>query len=122
MLNFGQSHARCSMEFPMATDLKGKKIAILATIGFEQAELIEPRKALEQAGAKTDVVSLNAGKIKAWNEKDWGMEVDVDLTVDQANAADYDALLLPGGVMNPDKLRINETAVNFVKEFVAASK
>ena len=106
----------------MTKELEGKKIAILATDGFEQAELVEPRKALREAGAKTEIVSLHDGKIKGWNENDWGEEVNVDLIVDKANAGDYDALVLPGGVMNPDKLRMNETAVAFVKAFVDAAK
>jgi protease I len=110
------------MNFVMANELHGKKIAILATDGFEQAELLEPRRALEAVGAKTQVVSLNAGNIKGWNEKNWGADVKVDVTVEDAKAADYDGLLLPGGVMNPDKLRINEQAVAFVKAFLDAAK
>jgi protease I len=106
----------------MANKLDGKRIAILATDGFEQSELLEPRKALDQAGAKTEVVSLKTGKIKGWNHTDWGEEVKVDLTVESATAANYDGLLLPGGVMNPDKLRMDPKAVQFVKEFVTAGK
>ncbi len=106
----------------MAEELKGKTVAILATDGFEQSELLEPKKALEAAGAKTHIVSLQSGQIKGWNDKDWGESVDVDLTVDQANAADYNALMLPGGVMNPDKLRVNNQAVAFVKAFFEAGK
>ena len=88
-------------------NLTGKKIAILATHGFEQAELLQPQGALQAAGAETKVVSLEKGKIKGWNEKNWGQEVPVDLTVDEAKPDDFDALLLPGGVMNPDHLRTN---------------
>jgi len=102
--------------------LEGKTIAILATDGFEQSELLEPRKALEKEGAKTQVVSLKDGKIKGWNAKDWGEEVKVDLTVDSAQADQYDALVLPGGVMNPDTLRTNPKAVEFVKAFIDAHK
>ena len=106
----------------MAQSLQGKKVAILATNGFEQAELIEPRKALQDAGAHAHVVSIEPGQIKGWNKTDWGDKVQVDVTLDQANPNDYDALVLPGGVMNPDKLRINEQAVNFVRAFVRAGK
>ena len=102
--------------------LQGKKVAILATDGFEQSELLEPRKALEEAGATTEVVSLAAGKIKGWNEKNWGQEVSVDVPLDSAKPSDYDALLLPGGVMNPDRLRMNQQAVRFVSEIVNAGK
>jgi len=115
----------------MASNLKGKKIAILATDGFEQAELMEPRKALEAAGAQTEVISPNSvqgstgetkGKIKGWNHTDWGESVKVDKTLDTAHADDYDALVLPGGVMNPDTLRTNPKAVEFVKAFIDAHK
>jgi protease I len=106
----------------MARNIEGKRVAILATIGFEQSELLEPKKALDNAGAKTDVISPQAGKIKAWNLQDWGVEVPVDKELKNANPADYDALLLPGGVMNPDKLRVNPDAVKFVKHFVDEGK
>jgi len=103
-------------------NLQGKKVAILATNGFEQSELLEPRKALDQAGATTKVVSPEEGKIKGWNHKEWGQEVPVDLSLSSAKANDFDALLLPGGVMNPDHLRMNPQAVNFVKSFTDAGK
>jgi protease I len=106
----------------MANTLQGKKIAILATDGFEQSELTEPRQALQEAGAETQVVSLNQGKIKGWNHKDWGDEVAVDLALKSANPAEFDALLLPGGVMNPDQLRMNSDAVQFVRNFFEAGK
>ena len=107
----------------MATaTLHGKKIAILATDGFEQAELLEPRKALDQTGAKTQVVSPKDGKIRGWNHKDWGQEVSVDVPLKSAKPEDYDALLLPGGVMNPDQLRMIPEAVAFVKHFTDAGK
>ncbi|HEY3825073.1 MAG TPA: type 1 glutamine amidotransferase domain-containing protein [Bryobacteraceae bacterium] len=102
--------------------LQGKKIAILATDGFEQAELLEPRKALDEQGATTLVVSPEKGKIRGWDEKDWGEEISVDLDLNSASAEDFDALLLPGGVMNPDKLRMNKQAVEFVREFFADGK
>jgi len=104
------------------TKLDGVRVAILATDGFEQSELFEPKKALEEAGATVQIVSLEAGEIKGWNHTNWGETIDVDLTVDEANADDFDALQLPGGVMNPDKLRMNEQAVNFVKAFFDAGK
>ena len=106
----------------MTNKLEGKKVAILATDGFEQSELFEPRQALEEAGAKVTIVSLKSGEIKGWNENNWGETVKVDLTVEEANADDFDALQLPGGVMNPDKLRVDENAVNFVKSFFEAGK
>jgi protease I len=106
----------------MEQSLQGKRVAILATHGFEQAELLEPRKALEAQGAKTQVVSPEPGTIKGWNEKDWGQQVPVDLALDSADAADFDALLLPGGVINPDKLRMIPQAVRFVRQFFEAQK
>jgi len=102
--------------------LTGKKVAILATDGFEQSELLDPKRALEEAGAETFVVSIKAGDIKGWKDKDWGKSVHVDLTVGSADAADYDALVLPGGVMNPDMLRIDEKAVAFVRSFFVQHK
>lgn len=106
----------------MSSELKGKKIAILATDGFEQAELIDPRKALDDAGATTVVISPKSGEIKGWDMKDWGQSVKVDLSLADANPNDYDALVLPGGVMNPDHLRMDPAAVNFVRLFVATGK
>jgi len=106
----------------MASNLKGKKIAILATDGFEQSELMKPRQALEDAGAETEVISPNSGEIKGWNHKDWGETVKVDKTLDKADPQDYDGLVLPGGVINPDHLRMDEKAVNFVKQFVSTGK
>lgn len=101
----------------MAKHLEGLKVAIIATNGFEQVELTEPRKALSEAGAMTEVVAPESGKIKGWDHTDWGDEVDVDRTLDEASPNDYNALLLPGGVLNPDKLRMNEKAVSFVRHF-----
>ncbi len=106
----------------MAQQLAGKKVAILATEGFEQVELTEPKKALEEAGATTEVISLKAEPIKGWKFTDWGESVPVDRLVSEAKVEDYDLLLLPGGVQNPDKLRLDPTAVAFVKEFVASGK
>jgi protease I len=106
----------------MGNELRNKRVAVLAENGFEQSELIEPRKALQEAGATADVVSPQSGKIKGWNHTDWGDEVAVDRRLEDARADEYDALLLPGGVMNPDKLRMNPRAVQFVKHFVDAGK
>lgn len=106
----------------MAQDLKGKKVAILATEGFEQVELTEPRKALEAAGATAHVVSPKPGKIKGWKFTEWGDSVDVDKTLDEAKPEDYDLLLLPGGVQNPDKLRMDPKAVAFAKKFFESGK
>jgi protease I len=106
----------------MADNLAGTKIAILATDGFEQVELTEPKKALEEAGGFTEVVSPKSGEIKAWKMKDWGETVKVNKTLEKARAQDYDALVLPGGVMNPDQLRMDPKAVQFVKEFVATGR
>jgi protease I len=106
----------------MAQSLANKKVAILATEGFEYVELTEPRKALEAAGAKTEVISPKQGKIKGWNIDNWGPEVAVDVALDSADPKSYDALLLPGGVMNPDKLRQDPKAVQFVKTFFESGK
>jgi protease I len=106
----------------MADQLIGKRVAALVTHGFEQDELVQPRKALLDAGATVDVVSLESGRIRGWKYKEWGEEVAVDRTLDQARVADYDALLLPGGVMNPDRLRMDSRAVQFVKRFFDEGK
>jgi len=97
-------------------------VAALVDNGFEQSELLEPRKALEDAGARVDVVSPQRSEVRGWKHTDWGKSVSVDRGLDEASADEYDALLLPGGVMNPDKLRVNPKAVAFVKAFVAAGK
>jgi len=102
--------------------LSGKRVAILATDGVEQVELTEPRKALDSAGATTKVVSPKSGSIKGWNHTEWGEQIPVDVSLDSASANDFDALLLPGGVMNPDHLRMNRSAVNFVRAFFEAGK
>jgi len=106
----------------VANDLRNKRVAALVDTGFEQSELVEPRKALEAAGAEVDVISPQQGRVKGWSDKHWGEDVQVDRQLDGANASDYDALLLPGGVMNPDKLRMNPKAVQFVKAFVDSGK
>ena len=102
--------------------LSGKRVAILATDGVEQVELTEPRKALDAAGATTKVVSPKSGSIKGWNHTEWGEQIPVDVSLDITSPSDFDALLLPGGVMNPDHLRMNRSAVNFVRAFFEAGK
>jgi protease I len=102
--------------------LKGKKVAILVTDGFEQVELIEPRAALDAAGAETHVVSPKKDKVRGWNHTEWGADLKVDQALDQAQPEQFDALLLPGGVMNPDALRIQPKAVEFVEAFFDAGK
>jgi len=102
--------------------LSGKRVAILATDGVEQVELLEPRKALDAAGAKTTVVSPKSGSIKGWDIDNWGSEIKVDLALNNASPDDFDALLLPGGVINPDTLRTIPSAVDFVRAFFEAGK
>ena len=106
----------------MEQKLSGKRIAILATDGFEQSELFEPKKALEEAGAETCIVSLKSGEIKGWSEGNWGKSIKVDELVADCDSDDFDGLLLPGGVINPDKLRKEEDAVDFVQGFVEEQK
>jgi protease I len=106
----------------MTEKLNNLRVAILVDNGFEQVELTEPQKALEQAGATTQIVSPAEGKVKGWQHTEWGDEFPVDVVLDDANSKGFDALLLPGGVMNPDKLRMNERAIAFIKEFFDAGK
>jgi protease I len=106
----------------MAISLNGYKVAILAVDGFEQAELIEPQRALKEAGAQVDVVSQKPGQIQGFNHVDKADKVDVDVTLDAANIADYDAVVLPGGVVNGDAIRLDEKAQRFVKEANQAQK
>lgn len=94
-----------------------KRVLIVATDGFEQSELMDPKKALEDAGIETVVASLQPGSITGWKDKNWGEAVAVNLTIDEVDAAEYDALLLPGGQMNPDILRMNDRAVDLVNDF-----
>lgn len=106
----------------MANELRGVRVAILATDGFEQSELIEPRKALVVAGAHTEVVAPNEGRIQGMQHHEKGETVGVDRGLDRAKAIDYGALVLPGGVANPDSLRMDERAVAFVRDFFDAQK
>jgi protease I len=98
------------------------RVAILVTDGFEQVELMEPRMALADAGAETFVVSPKSGRVRGWNFTEWGDEVPVDMSLNEARPDDFDALLLPGGVMNPDRLRMDDGAVEFASAFFAADK
>jgi protease I len=102
--------------------LNGIKVAILATSGFEESELFEPKKALEENGAAIDIIAPEKGKIKAWKHGEWSRDIDVDVVVDDADVHNYDALLIPGGVINPDKLRRNEKAVELVSSFFNLNK
>ncbi len=103
-------------------DLKGLKVAILIDDGFEQVEMVDPRKALDQAGAETRIVSPRTERVRGWNFTDWGDKFPVDVPLDKARPNDFDALHLPGGVINPDALRIQPKAVEFVKAFFDAGK
>ena len=105
----------------MAT-LTGKKIAILTENGFEEVELTSPKKALEEAGAEVQIVSPHKDKVKAWDKDHWSIDLAVDKNLDEAKAEDYDALVLPGGVLNPDQLRLNKKAVEFAQQFLETGK
>ena len=102
--------------------LKGKKIALITESGFEEVEFTSPKSALEEQGAFVEVISPNEGTIKSWDKVDWGKDFKVDKTLEEAKPEDYDAVLIPGGVLNPDKLRTNEDAVAFIKHFFSLGK
>ncbi len=106
----------------MADELKGRKVAILTADGFEEVELTSPRDAIQLAGGQTHIVSPKRDVVRAKKGNDWSLDFDVDVPLDQASAANYDALLIPGGVINPDKLRVNEQALGFVRAFFKAGK
>jgi protease I len=107
----------------MATDkLSGKKVAIVTENGFEEVELTSPKEALEQAGAQVYIISPQKGKVKAWNHDHWSIELPVDVNIKDANVNDYDALMVPGGVLNPDQMRINADCVEFAKQFLESGK
>lgn len=106
----------------MEQSLKGKRVAVLVENGFEQSELLEPRRALLEAGAEVDVVSPQRGKVQGWRHQEKGEQVAVDVTLEDARADQYDALVLPGGVMNPDQLRQQPEAVSFVRHFFDSDK
>ncbi|HET6637453.1 MAG TPA: type 1 glutamine amidotransferase domain-containing protein [Gemmatimonadota bacterium] len=106
----------------MAKDLTGKRVAIVVADGFEQVEMTSPREALEEAGAETYLVSIEERRVKGWKHTVWGDTFDVDVPIDEADPEDYDALVLPGGVMNPDKLRRDERVLEFVRAFFEEGK
>jgi protease I len=104
------------------TTLSGKKVAILSENGFEESELTSPKKAMEDAGIKVEIVSPQKEKIKGWNHDHWSIELTVDVNVADANPDEYDALVVPGGVMNPDLMRVNKDCVNFARYFLESGK
>jgi protease I len=106
----------------MARDLTGKRVAIVVADGFEQVEMTSPREALEEAGAETVLVSIEDRRVKGWKHTDWGDTFDVDVPIEEAVPGDYDALVLPGGVMSPDKLRRDERVLEFVRAFFEEAK
>jgi protease I len=106
----------------METKDTQKRIAVVITDGFEEAEFTEPMKALEDAGWKAELLSIKSGDVKAWDRNNWGKEYSVDKTVKEADPESYDGLVLPGGVMNPDKLRMDADVVRFVTHFISAGK
>ena len=106
----------------MNRSVENKKVAIITENGFEEVELTSPMNALEKAGATVHVISPQKEKVKAWDHDHWSIEVPVDKTVDEANPADYDMLLIPGGVLNPDQMRMNEKCVAFAKHFMESGK
>ncbi|MFN1834071.1 type 1 glutamine amidotransferase domain-containing protein [Balneola sp. MJW-20] len=106
----------------MNGELNNKRVAILATNGFEEIELTSPRDELQDAGAETVIIAPDTGTIKSWHEDNWGGEFEVELSLNEANADHFDALLLPGGVMNPDQLRMNDEAIKFTRSFFKAGK
>lgn len=103
-------------------DLTGKTVAILATDGFEESELLGPQLALEEAGANIEIVSIKSGEIRGWSKKNWSQSITVDRHILDVSAADYDALMLPGGVINSDNLRMDNAAVKFVRDFLESGK
>lgn len=106
----------------MANHLQGRRVAILVTDGFEQVELTDPKQALMDEGAQVEVIAPKSGSLRAWKHTDWGDSFEVNRALDDANPGDYDALLLPGGVLNPDSLRKDQRAVDFTRAFVEAGK
>ncbi len=99
-----------------------KRVAILTENGFEESELTSPKKAMEEAGIKVDIISPQKEKVKGWNHDHWSIELPVDVNISLANTDDYDALMIPGGVMNPDKMRANKECVSFAREFMQTGK
>jgi protease I len=103
-------------------DKNQKKVAIITENGFEEVELTSPKKAMEDAGFQVDILSSESGKVKAWNHDHWSIELPVNGNISDAEVSEYDALMIPGGVINPDKMRINDDFVNFAKEFLESGK
>src|ERR1041385_5955443 len=103
-------------------NVSGKKVAILTENGFEEIELTSPKKAMEEAGIKVDIVSPQTDSVKAWAHDHWSVEIPVDVNLSEARVEDYDALMIPGGVMNPDLMRINDECVQFAREFMESGK
>ena len=99
-----------------------KRVAIITENGFEEVELTSPKKAMEDAGIKVDIISPQKEKVKAWDHDHWSIELPVDVNISFANTDDYDALMIPGGVMNPDLMRLNQECINFAKEFMETGK
>lgn len=106
----------------MKEDIKGKKVAILTEVGFEEVELTSPKKALEEAGVTVHVVSPHEGSVKAWDHDHWSIDVPVDVPLGKAKPEDYDMLVVPGGVLNPDKMRTNPDCVAFAQHFIEQGK
>jgi protease I len=106
----------------MENKLNGKTVAILIADGFEQSEFEKPLEALKEEGATVDIISLKKGTVRAWSKKDWGEEFEATVAIEDAHSGDYDALVLPGGVMNPDTLRSNPDVISFVKDFLEDEK
>jgi len=103
-------------------DLSGKKVAIITENGFEEVELTSPKKALEEAGAQVDIISPQQNSVKAWNHDHWSIELPVNVHIDSAQPEDYDALVIPGGVLNPDQMRMNKKCVEFAQRFLEDGK
>jgi len=122
VLAIGKFFNEQTLEIEMSNKLSGKRIAFLATDGFEQIELTEPWEAIKNAGAKVELVSLKSGSVQGVHHEKQGDQFTVDRVVDNVSAEDYDGLVLPGGVFNPDALRVNETAVQFVRDFFKQHK
>jgi protease I len=116
------SFCGCLKKFYMPRDIKEKKVAILTENGFEEVELTSPMNALEQAGVTVHIISPQKDKVKAWDHDHWSIELPVDKHIGEANPEDYDMLVLPGGVLNPDKLRLNKEAVSFARHFLEQAK
>jgi len=106
----------------MKKNLEGKKVAILMTNGFEESEFSKPYEALKDARAEVEIISLEKGRIKSWKDKNWGSETEVDKTIQEVSASEYDALVLPGGVLNPDRLRMDKDVIKFVTDFLDSHK